>query len=123
MTQEKPEMPEDSLSVKDMKNILADRTREILKAADLRIRELTDLTVAYAAGEMTPKEASEAYCRHEDKWGEILPGVVQDIRSMSDKDIVTEMNKSFAGDREKGLKPYTGRLERQRRNERTDLTP
>jgi hypothetical protein len=123
MAQEKPEVPEDTISVGDTQNMLADRTREILKAADLRIRELTDLTIAYTAGKMTPREASEAYYRHEDKWGEVLPGVASDIRGMSDKEIVAEMDKSFAGDMQNARRAHVGRLEKQRRPGRTDIAP
>jgi hypothetical protein len=48
--------------------------KDVTKAVELRVRELTDLVATYSAGEITPKEADERKDRYEHRWGEALRG-------------------------------------------------
>ena len=75
MTKIKPDESSDFLSVKDMRETLEDEIHDVMKSAELRIREFSDFTAAYAAGELTPEQATDKYHRYMDKWGEALPGV------------------------------------------------
>jgi hypothetical protein len=95
VTQDKNDTGEETLSVKDMRSVLKEETRAVMRAADLRIRELTQLTTAYATGELTPSEATEQYMHYMDKWGDALPGIVKNISKLTDEEIVAEMEKTF----------------------------
>lgn len=48
--------------------------RDLTRAVELRVNELTELVTAYSAGEITPKEADERYMAYHRRWGEALPG-------------------------------------------------
>ena len=94
MTQDKPDAPKDVISSDDMNAILRDEVQEVMKAADLRIREIAAFTTAYAAGKITPEEATDKYMEHMDKWGDALPGVIRPVRYLTDEEITADMEKA-----------------------------
>ena len=83
----------ETISVKDLRFALAQETRTVMRAADLRVRELADITTAYAAGELTPEQATDRWHQHQDKWGEALPGVIRAVENLSDAEIHADMQK------------------------------
>ena len=83
----------DTVSVEEMKTYLKDEIREVRRAADLRIREFTDFTNAYAAGELTPEQAMDKFHRHMDKWGDSFPGLMPHDSNLSDAQIIAGMEK------------------------------
>jgi hypothetical protein len=107
MTQINPGEQDEPISVKDMKDALADEIREVMKDAQLRIQEFSALAAAYAAGEITPHEATDRYMEYKDKWGDPLPGVKRSSKYLSDEEIVADMNKAFG--------PFTSREQTNRR--------
>jgi len=104
MTQEKSS--EDFISVKDMRSAMDREVSTVMKAAELRIREFTKFTNAYAAGEITPTEASEKYMHYMDKWGDALPGVTAAAHNLTDDQIIADM--------ERAMRPHASRLQTQR---------
>jgi hypothetical protein len=85
----------DSLSVKDLQNAVREETRTVLRAADLRIRELTNLSNEYASGVLSPAEATSKYMRFLDKWGDPFPGVAKAVVNLSDEQIHAEMENNL----------------------------
>jgi hypothetical protein len=64
------------LSVSQMRNWLSEELRNVLKECELRVREATALTAAYAAGELTPAEAHKRFREYDNRWSEALGGVL-----------------------------------------------
>jgi len=84
----------ETISVKDMQDALGTEIHEVMKDAQLRIQEFAAFTAAYAAGEITPQEATDKYMQYKDKWGDPLPGVTRSILYLGDDEIVADMNKA-----------------------------
>jgi hypothetical protein len=95
MSQKVPEIPEDYMSVKDMREMMQDEITRVMKAGQLRIEELSAITTAFAAGELTPKQATEKYFDHMDKWGDVLPEVTS-IERKTDEQIRAAVDGKFA---------------------------
>jgi hypothetical protein len=95
MAQDISNSDEDTVSVKEMRSALEEETRAVMKAADLRIRELTQIVHAYASGELAPTDATGQFMKHLDKWGDPIPGVVRVIQYATDEEIMADMNKAF----------------------------
>jgi hypothetical protein len=102
MSQDESGSKEEVISLKT----LDQEIRTVRRAAELRIRELTKLTEAYAAGEITPAEATEKYMHHLDKWGDALPGVTRAAQNLTDEEITADM--------ERAMKPHLARIRRDR---------
>jgi hypothetical protein len=85
MNKDQSDASAETISVRDMQMLLQDEIREVTKAAELRIREFADLATAYAAGQLTPQQATDRYIRYQDKWGEALP--VVNVKGMTDEEI------------------------------------
>lgn len=88
---------DDTLSVKELQSALSEETRSVMRAADLRIRELTNISNEYASGAMSPADATAKYMRYLDKWGDPFPGVLKAIANLSDEQIHEEMEKHLVG--------------------------
>lgn len=69
---ETPENP--YLTPKDMDQWAQQEMKDVTKAFELRLRELTNLAAEYSAGNTTPKQADEMHSRYYHRWGEALPG-------------------------------------------------
>ena len=72
-------MPPDEpnhLSAEEMRVWLLDETRNVLKEAELRVRDATEFTTAYAMGKLSPAQAHERLRRYDARWGEALEGVL-----------------------------------------------
>ena len=74
MSKDKQDDEEDYLSPKDMRQWAQQEIKDTTKALELRVRDLTDLVTAYAAGELTPEQADEQQSRYQRRWGEALYG-------------------------------------------------
>jgi hypothetical protein len=48
--------------------------RELKKAFELRTKEATDLATRYAAGEISPEEATKRFLAFDRRWGEAMYG-------------------------------------------------
>ena len=91
MTEAPQDQPADILSVEDVKHFLDWETTAVMKAAELRLRELQGLVAAYATGEVTPSQAMERFDQYQDRWGEALPGVWQ-VRGVADETILATID-------------------------------
>jgi hypothetical protein len=107
MAEIKPNETDETLSVSEMYKLFEKEVRTVTRAADLRIRDFAHFTTDYAAGKITPEQAMDQYFRHEDKWGDALPGVVRPVQNLSDNEIIEAM--------EKAAGPYTTREDSKRR--------
>ena len=94
------------LSAADMRSWLGEEIRNVLKETELRLRDATAFTTAYAAGELTPKEAHKRWRRYESRWPEALGGISASSYK-SDDDILAAMDKAERSDRS-----FLTRLER-----------
>jgi len=95
MSQDETGSADDVISVKDMRSALQKEIQIVMKAADLRIREMAKLTEAYVAGEISPSEATERYMHHLDKWGDPLPGVTRAAHILTDEQISADMERAL----------------------------
>jgi hypothetical protein len=78
-------------SPQDMRLWAQQEIKDVTKAVELRIRELTDLVTNYSAGEITPKEADERKDRYEHRWGEALRGCSTGP-NVTDEEILTKID-------------------------------
>jgi hypothetical protein len=90
----------DLISAGDLRTLLSQEVRDAAKAFELRIRELSELTTAYAAGEITPREANSRYRAFQDRWGDALLGAtaadgVSDQRILEDIDRIRAQREAF----------------------------
>jgi hypothetical protein len=73
---EKKEPNEESehLSVADMQDWLRQEIMDATKAAELRLKQASELVIAYAKGELSPAETSERLFDYDQRWGSALRG-------------------------------------------------
>jgi hypothetical protein len=83
------------LSVEDMKWWLAQETRDLDKARELRLREANAIVAAYEKGELTPEESTRRRMEYEDRWGEALPGT-NSLSDMTDAEIIARIDAADA---------------------------
>jgi hypothetical protein len=81
--------PGELLSPKDMGHFLNEEITQLAKGTELRLRELTQLVTAYAAGEITPEAANKRFEDYYDRWGDALPGGVMITQGHTDKEILS----------------------------------
>jgi hypothetical protein len=84
--------PED-LSVGEMRSWLAQEVRDLTKSVELRAQEAIGIVYAYAAGEISAKEAGERQSKYRERWSEALPGV-RSGEEMANKQILTMVNEA-----------------------------
>ncbi len=75
----------DTLSPKHLRHVLDEEITQVMKGAELRLRELAQISTLAAAGELTPEEATRRYERYHEKWGDALPGGIMMAQGQSDK--------------------------------------
>jgi hypothetical protein len=100
---------EDPLTPADMLHWLKDEASLVAKAAEMRIREATDLVTAYATGEITAAEANKRFYGYSRRWGDAIYGV-SSTEGKTDKQIRKEMDEARDGTWEKKV---LGRTRRQ----------
>lgn len=71
---EEPKEDPDPLSVTDMQSWLRQEIMDMTKASELRMKQATELVIAYAKGELTPEETSQRLFEYEQRWGAALRG-------------------------------------------------
>jgi hypothetical protein len=76
-----------------MTGLLLDEVSIISRAADIRIRELTDVVSDFARGKISAQEANARYIRNSRKWFDALPGV-DSVNGKTDEQIVEEMERA-----------------------------
>ena len=81
------------LSADDMRSWLGEEIRNVLKECELRVRDATAFTTAYAAGELTPKEAHKRLSRYGERWHDPLNGI-QASSYKTDDQILAAMDKA-----------------------------
>jgi len=111
MSQDEIGSADDVISAKDMRAALDKEVRTVMKAAELRIREFTQFTQAYTAGEITPADATEKYMHHMDKWGDALPGVARAAQNLTDEEITADM--------ERAMRPNSSHLQTHKRRQQS----
>lgn len=84
------------LTPKEMVEWAQIELRVVAKGAELRARELLDLTTRYSAGEITAEKADELQSRYYHRWGKAMPGAVPpgrvDEPVRPDAEILAEMD-------------------------------
>src|ERR1017187_2242772 len=78
---------DDLYTPKEMRQWLEREVRDVMKAAELRIKDATDFVTAYAVGEISAKEAAERMARYDDRWRESILGVTIE-EGMSNQEIL-----------------------------------
>ena len=103
---EEPKEDPDHLSVTDMQSWLRQEIMDITKASELRMKQATELVIAYAKGELTPEETSQRLFEYEQRWGAALRGATAQPH-LTDEQIVERidwMQKNFGP--EQGWKSF-----------------
>lgn len=67
--------PDDTFTPAEMRQWLQREVREVMKAAELRIKDATDFVTGYATGEISAKQAAERMTQYDARWGEPIWGV------------------------------------------------
>jgi hypothetical protein len=86
------------LSADDMRRWLGEEVRNVLKECELRVRDATGFTTAYAAGELSPKEAHKRLSRYEERWHDALEGIYASSFKTDDA-ILAAIDKAERSDR------------------------
>ncbi len=76
---------------KGMQGWLEREITDVMKAAELRIKDATQFVNAYARGELSTDEAAHRCYEYETRWGAPLPGVMRS-RGLTDEQIMTKIN-------------------------------
>jgi hypothetical protein len=76
----------------DMSLWLRDEVRWVMKEAELRIKDATDLTTAYLAGKLSPGEAWERKSLYDDRWGETKLIAAMPEESTTNEEIVRRLD-------------------------------
>ena len=82
------------LTPEEMRAWHAEEIRDVLKECDLRVRDATQFTIAFLAGELTPEQANARLSRYEARWGDPLRGVLTS-NHRSDEAIVEAIDKAL----------------------------
>jgi hypothetical protein len=91
---------EEFMSPKEMAGWLREEIRDSQKAWELRVKDATAFVNAYAAGELSAKEANEKMLAYDRRWGEALFGASAGA-GITDEAIL----KTIDAAREDSLKP------------------
>jgi hypothetical protein len=90
----------DFSSPEAMRGWLEREIADIRRAAELRIKDATRFVSAYASGEISAQEVENHSLAYEDRWGDVLPGVMR-TQGLSDEEILARLDKArqatFAG--------------------------
>ena len=86
---------DDLYTPKEMRQWLEREVRDVMKAAELRIKDATDFVTAYAVGEISAKEAAERMARYDDRWRESILGVTIE-EGMSNQEILRRRDEAAA---------------------------
>ena len=103
----KPKDPRfvDSITVEEMTRMFTEELANVHKGAELRIREFATALKQYAAGELTPEQATDRVSAYQVKWGDAVPGVYS-VEGKSDAELVSSVDQR-AG-------PFSARAMRER---------
>jgi hypothetical protein len=83
----------DLLTPVEMLESLQDEVLTVTRAAELRLRELTEIVTAYTKGALTPEEANERYYRHSSRWRDAIHGgLVVPPGGISDEEILRSID-------------------------------
>ena len=93
MTEDRSKAQLDIFSVEDMQGWLKEELRDVEKARELRVKDLTGFVDAYAAGKLTPEEATQRMVQYDRRWGEALPGTGA-FPGATDEDILQRIDQS-----------------------------
>jgi hypothetical protein len=63
------------------------------KAMELRVKDATDIVMAFQENRVSAKEAADHIYRHENRWGEALPGVWT-TEGKTDQQILAELDEA-----------------------------
>jgi hypothetical protein len=84
------------MSVQEMQGWLRDEIRDSAKAHELRTKDATQLVEEYAAGKLTPEEATQRVTAYDRRWGgEALFGTAA-RDGVTDEQIVAEIDRARA---------------------------
>jgi hypothetical protein len=83
---------DDLLTQHDMLDWLRLEVAKIMKEADMRTREATEIVTAYAIGEINAREANSRLDAYNTQWGDALKGISLQP-NMTDADVHKAMNK------------------------------
>lgn len=75
------------LTPTEMRQWLQREVREVLKAAELRVKDATEIVTGYAVGDLTPQAAMDRFDLYNKRWSEPIPGVVT-AEGMTDEEIL-----------------------------------
>jgi hypothetical protein len=88
-----PTDDQNTLSASEMRSWLTQEVRDLAKALELRVQEASAIVTAYAAGEISAKEAGERHWKYHERWGDALPGVQSDEK-MTNRDILAMVDEA-----------------------------
>ena len=99
------------LSPSDLCKWLESQSTEVLKAAELRIRDATEFVTRYATGEMTAREAMVRFNKYSLRWPDALPGVTmwpidRETLQSTDEEILRRVDECI---QDSHIKPSRGR--------------
>jgi hypothetical protein len=77
----------DHITVNEMLSMFNDEVTNVTKGAELRLRDFSTLLKEYVAGNISPEQATDRMVRHQEKWGDAVPGVYS-VEGKSDEELL-----------------------------------
>jgi hypothetical protein len=111
--------PDDDLYTrKEMRQWLEREVRDVMKAAELRIKDATDFVTAFAVSEISAKEAAERMARYDDRWRESILGVTIE-EGMTNQEILRLRDEAAAAPPKDWAKSFREKKETDRANDKS----
>lgn len=88
---EEPNEGQEHLSVTDVQGWLRQEIMDITKAAELRMKQASEIVLAYAKGELTPEETSQRLFEYDERGVSALRGATAQTH-LSDEEILQRMD-------------------------------
>jgi hypothetical protein len=83
---------DDHYTPEELRRWLQQEVRDVMKGAELRIKDATDFVTAYAVGAISPEAASERKTTYECRWGDAMPRGIETKEGMANEDILRQID-------------------------------
>jgi hypothetical protein len=92
-------------SPEGMRGWLKREIADIMKAAELRVKDASELVVGYSAGEVSRQQAEALSNRYAERWGDALPGTLRP-EGKTDSEILEALDRAN-GERRIGRRTFS----------------
>jgi len=79
---------DETITPADLRQWLGREIAQVMKEAELRVKDATDFVTGYATGKISEKEASERMAQYDRRWGESALIAAMTHEGMTDEEIL-----------------------------------